>query len=368
MSSRPGSEARRLFLLGAGLVVLLACARVFAPFLSALIGAASAALLLEPVYRSWAARAPRHPSAVAACLTTLVCILGLVPFALGGWAVAREAGQAYPAARAWLGEISEPGGPSRKTPERWAGAVEAARGYAADLGIEPRKALRENLDRVGSWAGSFARGMARNAAFVALNLSVFAASLFLFLRDGPRMILRGTEMIPLPEESKRRLLERVRGVLLAVVNGIFAVALLQGLLAWAGFVLFGVPFAILLGALCAFFSPIPFVGTALVWGPVVLYLAAAGDTGRAAGLAVWFAVVVGLSDNLVRPVLLGAQTRLPIPLVFIGVIGALKEFGFGGLFIGPLVIALAFGLSDIIRERSRPETVRRSPGAGGSPS
>ncbi|MCR4294512.1 MAG: hypothetical protein NUW21_03185, partial [Elusimicrobia bacterium] len=106
MSSRPGNEARRLFLLGAGLIVLLACARVFAPFLSALIGAASAALLLEPLYRSWAARAPRHPSAVAAGLTALGCVLGLVPFALGGWAVAREAGQAYPAARAGLGDLS----------------------------------------------------------------------------------------------------------------------------------------------------------------------------------------------------------------------------------------------------------------------
>lgn len=355
MNGRPEKEARRLFLLGAGVVVLLACAQVFAPFLSALVGAASAALLLAPVYRSWAARAPRHPSAVAAGLTAFVCVAGLVPFALGGWAVAREAREAYPAARAWLSEIAEPGGPSRKTPERWAGAVDTARGYAADLGIEPRKVLRENLDRVGSWAGSFARGLVRNAAFVLLNLAVFAASLFLFLRDGPRMILRGTEMIPLPEDSKQRLLARVRGVLLAVVNGIFAVALLQGLLAWAGFALFGIPFALLLGALCAFFSPIPFVGTALVWGPVVLYLLAAGDAGKAAGLAVWFAVVVGLSDNLVRPVLLGAQTRLPIPLVFIGVIGALKEFGFGGLFIGPLVIALAYGLLDIIRERSRSE-------------
>ena len=109
-------------------------------------------------------------------------------------------------------------------------------------------------------------------------------------------------------------------------------------------------------------SPLPFIGSALVWAPVVLYALLSGATTKATGLALWFLLVVGLSDNLARPVLLGTQMKLPIPLVFIGAIGAMKAFGFAGMFIGPLVIALTLGFFDILRARSE-RSIPRKPGA-----
>jgi predicted PurR-regulated permease PerM len=339
------------FLAVAGLLLALLAARIFAPFLGALLAAASVALVLSPIRKTWVGRAPRHPAAAAAALTALVCLSGAVPFFFGGWAVLREAEEAYPAARYRLGMLSEDGGAGWKPPQRLAGAVAAGRDLAAALNLKPRQAVLENLDQLGAWAGGAARALVRNAAAVFLNLGVFAAALFLFLRDGEEIVRRASGLIPLPEADKERLLLRVRGVLLAVANGMFAVALVQGALAWAGFVLFRVPFAFLLGAACVLLSPIPFVGSALVWVPVVIYTALSGAAAKAAALALWFVLVVGLSDNVVRPILLGAQTKLPIPLVFVAVIGALKAFGLAGLFIGPLAIALAFGFYDIIRER-----------------
>ncbi|MDD5305539.1 MAG: AI-2E family transporter [Elusimicrobia bacterium] len=355
LRSAPGRESSRYFLIGACLVLVFMGARIFAPFLGALLASASVALLLAPVYKFLAARAPRHPTAVAAALTALVSLLVAVPLFLGGWMLLREAAEAYPAARAWLEGLSAPGALALDPSPRWAGLFDAARGYVAALKIDPRALVLENLDQVSSWAGMFARTLAKNAAFVFLNLAVFMASLFLFLRDGPRMVRSVAELIPLPDEKKEHLLARVRDVLLAVVNGIFVVALLQGTLAWAGLALFRVPFAILLGALCVMLSPIPFVGSALVWVPVVIYTLLSGAAAKAAALTLWFALVVGLSDNVVRPILLGTQMKLPIPLVFIGVIGAMKAFGIAGLFIGPLVIALSIGFLDIIREGSLKE-------------
>lgn len=340
------------FLVVAGLSLLLIGGIVLAPFLSALLGAASVALMLAPAYESLAARSPGRRTAVAAAVTGLVSLLVAVPFFLGGWAVLREAAQAYPAARDWINGAAGAGAAAWTPPESLAGIVDAARGYGAGLKLEPRAAVLDNLDQVSAWAGTMAKTVARNAVLVLLNLAVFIASLFLFVRDGRRMVERGTELIPLPAATKARLLARVRGVLLAVVNGLFLVALLQGTLAWAGLTLFRVPFAILLGAFCVLLSPIPFVGSALVWVPVVLYTVVAGEPAKAAGLALWFMIVVGLSDNLLRPIFLGTQMKLPIPLVFICVIGALKAFGFAGLFIGPLLIALVIGWFDIIRERN----------------
>ena len=343
------------FLIGACLLLFYLSAHIFAPFLTALLAAASVALMLTPVYKSMSARAPKHPTAVTLALTGLVSLLVAVPLFLGGWMILREAAEAYPAARAWLERLSAPGAPALAPSPRWAGIYDAAQGYVAALKIDPRALVLENLDQVSSWAGLFAKTLAKNAAFVFLNLAVFMASLFLFLRDGPRMVRRVTELIPLPVEKKEHLLARVRDVLLAVVNGIFVVALLQGTLAWIGLALFRVPFAVLLGAFCVMLSPIPFVGSAVVWVPVVIYTFLTGASAKAAALALWFLLVVGLSDNVVRPVLLGTQMKLPIPLVFIAVIGALKAFGFAGLFIGPLVIALSIGFLDIIRERNREE-------------
>ena len=341
------------FLIGACLILLFMGVSIFAPFLTALLAAASVALMLAPVYKSWASRAPRHPTAVAIALTGLVSLLMAVPFFLGGWMILREAAEAYPAARDWLSGLAEPGAHAWTPPQRLAGVIDAGRGYAAALKIDPRALVLENLDQVSSWAGMFAKTLAKNAAFVFLNLAVFTASLLLFLRDGPNMVRRATELIPLPDEKKEHLVARVRDVLLAVVNGLFVVALLQGPLAWAGLALFRVPFAILLGAFCVMLSPIPFVGSAVVWVPVVIYTFLSGASAKAAGLVLWFMLVVGLSDNVVRPILLGTQMKLPIPLVFIGVIGALKAFGFAGLFIGPLVIALSIGFIDILQERSQ---------------
>ena len=97
------------FLIGACLLLLYLGAHIFAPFLTALLAAASVALLLAPVYKSWASRAPRHPTAVALALPGLVSLLVAVPFFLGGWMILREATEAYPAARAWLSGLAEPG-------------------------------------------------------------------------------------------------------------------------------------------------------------------------------------------------------------------------------------------------------------------
>jgi predicted PurR-regulated permease PerM len=349
--SELGSD--RIFLIGACLLLAFMGVRIFFPFLCALLAAASTALLLAPAYKSLAARAPRHPSAIAAGLTGLLTLLIAAPLLLGGWTILREAAQAYPAARAWLEAAREPGALAPASSPLWSGAVDSARGYLSALKIDPKTIILENLDQVSSWAGMLAGAAAKDAAFVFLNLAVFMASLFLFLRDGPGMAVRAAELIPLPEDEKARLLSRMRDVLLAVVNGVFVIALLQGTLVWAGLALFRVPFALLLGALSVLLSPIPFIGTTAVGVPVVLYLFLSGATAKAAALAAWFALVVGTSDNIVRPILLGSRMKLPIPLVFIGVIGAMKAFGLAGMFIGPLVIALSYGVINIVHERNR---------------
>lgn len=339
----------RLFLFGALVLLLYVAARVFAPFAGALLASASLALLLEPLHRSLLQRMPRHPTLAAALLAIMSVLLAAVPFLLGGWTVLREAAEAYPAARYRLEAITEPGAPEWKPPPKLAAAVAAAKGYAAALNISPRQAVLKNLDKVSGKAAGLAGSMVKDAGVLLLNLAVFTAALFLFLRDGPRIVRQGLEVFPLQADMKEKLLSRAREAMLAVVSGIFAVAILQGALAWGGLALFKVPFAGLLGLLVMLFSPIPVIGSALVAAPIVIFMLLSGEPAKAAAIAAWFGVVVGLADNLVRPILLGSQMKIPVPVLFIGVIGALQIYGIAGLFIGPIVIALVIGLVDVIR-------------------
>ncbi|OYV99853.1 MAG: hypothetical protein B7X11_04970, partial [Acidobacteria bacterium 37-65-4] len=129
---------------------------------------------------------------------------------------------------------------------------------------------------------------------------------------------------------------------------VFAVAAVQGLLSMAGFALFGVRFPVLLGALCMAFSPIPLVGPMIVWIPVAARLALDGQHGRAALLALWFALVVGTSDNVVRPILVGSRSRLPAAIVVVGVLGGVRAFGAMGIFLGPIILASAVAVVDAL--------------------
>src|SRR6185369_18026726 len=124
----------------------------------------------------------------------------------------------------------------------------------------------------------------------------------------------------------KRIIARIGDVLSAVVRGVFLVALVQGLAAWIGFALFGAPFPVLLAALCMLFSPVPTVGGAIVWVPVVARIALAGDWAKAVPLLLWFVIVYSFVDNLARPLFIGSQAKIPLPLVLVGVLGGMRVF------------------------------------------
>jgi predicted PurR-regulated permease PerM len=136
----------------------------------------------------------------------------------------------------------------------------------------------------------------------------------------------------------------------ANLYGILAVAAVQGSLVATGMWVAGVGSPLLLGIAAAICSPIPLVGTALVWVPVVILQLVAGYWLKALLLAIWCSAVVGTADNIIRPLIIVGRMKLhPVPLVF-GLIGGVREFGIIGLFIGPLVMSLAMAIIKMLRE------------------
>ena len=128
-----------------------------------------------------------------------------------------------------------------------------------------------------------------------------------------------------------------------MVNGILGTALAQALLATIGFLLAGVPAALLLGFFTFFVSLIP-MGPPLIWGPAVLWLFFSDQIGWAIFLAIWGVFVVSSVDNIIKPYLISRGGRLPLVIVLLGVFGGILTFGFIGIFLGPTLLAVTYVL------------------------
>src|SRR5262249_41049397 len=129
----------------------------------------------------------------------------------------------------------------------------------------------------------------------------------------------------------------------AVVFGLLGTALAQGVLAGVGFAIFGVPSPVFFGFVTALASLIP-AGPALIWIGACIWLWTQGWVWAAVGLALWGGLLVSSIDNVLRPLLISGPTRIPFMLVFFGVVGGVASLGLVGMFVGPVLLAVGFGL------------------------
>jgi predicted PurR-regulated permease PerM len=180
-----------------------------------------------------------------------------------------------------------------------------------------------------------------------LSLFVMLYLLFFLLRDGDVLSRRIRSAIPLQPERQRNLAARFTTVIRATIKGNVVVALVQGALGWLIFLILDVRAPVLLGVLIALLSLLPAVGAPVVWLPVAIYLFATGEVGRALVLTLFGALIIGSADNILRPILVGKDTKLPDYVVLISTLGGIAVFGANGFVIGPVIAALFVAVWEI---------------------
>lgn len=193
-----------------------------------------------------------------------------------------------------------------------------------------------------------------------VSFFVMVIVLFFAFRDGAAMVTQGWAGVPLKARDKEIIADTVKRVVSAVLYGIVLTCVVQGILGGVGFALAGLPSPIFFGAIMILAAFVPVVGAALVWVPAVLYLFAAGHSGKAIFLAIWCILVVSSIDNVIRPLFISGRAKIPILVVALGVLGGLVSFGFLGIVVGPLALCLALELfriykEDLMRERQAAE-------------
>ncbi|WP_136477187.1 AI-2E family transporter [Pseudomonas sp. DG56-2] len=173
-----------------------------------------------------------------------------------------------------------------------------------------------------------------------VSFGVMLYLLFFFLRDGAELVRKIRTALPLAEQQKRRLQLKFNRVVRATVKGNLLVAVTQGALGGIIFWILDIPSALVWGVLMAFLSLLPAVGAGIVWAPVAIYFVATGAIWQGAVLAAFGIFVIGLVDNLLRPMLVGKDTKMPDYLILVSTLGGLAVFGLNGFVIGPLIAAL----------------------------
>ncbi|WP_433736145.1 AI-2E family transporter [Pseudomonas putida] len=185
---------------------------------------------------------------------------------------------------------------------------------------------------------------------IVVSFFIMLYLLFFFLRDGAELARKVRAAVPLEEQQKRRLQLKFNRVVRATVKGNLLVAITQGALGGLIFWLLDIPSALLWSVLMAFLSLLPAVGAGIVWAPVAAFFLFTGAIWQGVALGLFGVFVIGLVDNVLRPILVGKDTKMPDYLILISTLGGLAVFGLNGFVIGPLIAALFMSSWDIFLE------------------
>jgi predicted PurR-regulated permease PerM len=335
-NSAPDLERRALLLLLAA--VSVAFGWILWPFYGTILWGSIIALLFAPVHRWLLPRLRRRPTLAALLTLLIVLLIVILPFALVTAALAREAAAAYQ--RLQAGELN-PGlylhGLFDALPP-WLTAL------LDRVGLVDFDTVQRRLVAALAQASQF---IATQALSIGQNTFEFVASLFITLylaffliRDGDGVVRALRRAIPLAPGHTQELVDKFTTVIRATVKGNLLVAAIQGALGGLAFWYLGVAGALLWAVLMAFLSLLPAIGAGLVWLPVAVYFLLTGSIWQGAALVAYGVLVIGLVDNLLRPVLVGKDTRMPDYLVMMTTLGGMAVFGINGFVVGPAIAAM----------------------------
>ena len=334
------------------LVLLYGAFLILSPFLKALTWAAILAVLFYPAY-DWLLRAFKGKATLAAL--TIIVLIALVIVLPGIQIVGFLAEEVVELVKSVGALTNSEGVETWKRHPR----IQWLLGWWSMLGVELakfkfeidlRKLVIQGAQVSSGVVLSQLTGAAQNIFLFVANVLLVLFTLFFFLRDGPAFCYRLRRLLPMDPEHQERLFTNIVNAVTAVVHGCLVVAMIQGFLAGLAYWVLGVPYAIVWGVATAFFALLPVGGSTIVTIPVTIYLFLQGDIIRGVLMAIWALGVVGGVDNVLKPIFIGTRLKLPMLLLFFGILGGLSVFGALGLILGPVLFALLAAFLDLYRE------------------
>lgn len=351
-----------LFFIAAAFTVSFICLRVLRPFLAAIAWAVVLAVAFQTPWRFLERRLPKRPSLAAGLVTIAIALLVILP---AGLFVGVLVSQTIDLAAAVAQKLQDQHVSSLSDLVALpvvAGLLDRVQELAGITPENLQKMSQGFATRASTLLASVSGRLVLGAFDVLLTFVTTIFLLFFFFRDGDRMSEAAIQLVPSDAEGRAGLRRSFKVMVEAIFRGSLLCSLVQGLTGAIGWWIAGLPSPMLAGAAMAVLSLVPLGGTALVWIPGTLWSWYGGHHGSAIFLFLWCAIVTSFAaDNLLRPVLIRGSQELSTIVVFLGVFGGLAAFGILGIFIGPVALAMAASLLEVMRAQAR----TMPPGAAG---
>ncbi|PTQ79598.1 putative PurR-regulated permease PerM [Nitrosospira multiformis] len=327
------------------IVISLAFGWILLPFFGAIFWSSVLAIIFVPFYR-WLLERLGQRQNLAALTTLLLClIMVILPFTLITASLLQEGVVFYQRIRSgelnfgayfeqvisalppWMVKFLDNAGLAR---------ISELKDTLSNIALQGSQRLAEEALQMG-----------QNTFEFVVSFGIMLYLLFFLLRDGTLLSAKIKQAIPLRPEHKRNLFGKFTTVVRATVKGNIAVAAIQGTLGGVIFSFLGIQGALLWGFVMAFLSLLPAIGAALIWAPVAIYFLLTGAIWQGITLIAFGVLVIGMVDNVLRPILVGQDTRMPDYVVLISTLGGMVLFGLNGFVIGPVIAALFIAAWDL---------------------
>ncbi len=332
------------------IVFTLAFIGVLMPFYGAVFWGIVLAILFAPMQRWLLTKTRQRPTPAALLTLGVIVLIVIIPLLLITAALIREGALLY--SRMQSGEIN-----FARYYEQTMAALPGWATNALDLvGLGDTVAWRDKitaaLTQGSQQIASRALDIGSNTLDLIVSFFITLYLAFFLIRDGEALARHIEHVVPLDPATKRPLFAKFTIVIRATVKGNVLVAAAQGALGGIAFWFLGVHAAILWAVLMAFLSLLPAIGAALIWVPVALYFLATGAVVKGLGLIAFGTFVIGLVDNVLRPLLVGRDTQMPDYLVLMSTLGGMAIFGLNGFVIGPVIAAMFIAVWDQFGHRA----------------
>ena len=324
--------------------VSLAFAWILWPFYGAIFWATVLAIVFAPLHRVLSKRWKKRPTLTAIATLLVIVIVVIVPAAVVAILVMQEGISVYAKIQSRELDFARYFQQVQSALPAWASGLLDRFGLTSLSEIQAK--LTESMTKGVQLLASHALNVGQNAFDFVVNFFIMLYLLFFFLRDGTALSKAITESVPLEPGLQRNLGHKFTTVIRATIKGNIVVAIVQGALGGLIFWILGIHAPVFWAVLMMFLSLLPAVGTALVWGPVAIYLLVTGATGQGVLLIAYGVLVIGLVDNVLRPILVGKDTKMPDYVVLISTLGGMAIFGFNGFVIGPVIAAMFMAVWD----------------------
>ncbi|NML62704.1 AI-2E family transporter [Massilia sp. RP-1-19] len=326
-------------------VVTIGFGWILWPFFGAVFWGVVLAILFAPLYRRLLLATGKKPNGAALIALLSILVMVILPLSLVGASLIDQAAQAY--------ELLNPA--RLDLAASFQQIIQALPHWLVNLlerfDLTNLATLQQKLSAVATQISQMiaaqAISLGRNTFDFLVSLTVMLYLLFFLLRDGQGLAGRIRHALPMSRKYKQRLFTNFTTVIRATVKGNVLVAAAQGALGGLILWFLGVQAALLWGVLMAFLSLLPAVGAALVWAPVAIYFLIAGAVWKGVVLIAFGVLVIGLVDNVLRPILVGKDTKMPDYVVLLSTLGGMALFGLNGFVIGPVIAALFIAAWDL---------------------